>query len=304
MDIRSLKTFITAAEKMNFSKTAEALGYTQSAVTIQIQKLEQELGVQLFERIGKRIYLTGKGHQFLQEAQDIVYRMDRICRSMHGETDSSEAIRIGLSESLLSMHFQTILLQFQKKHPCVHFLIQTGVRDRLYGLMMRNELDMAFIIDRNIIDQEWNGEILGKDTAYFVASTRHPLAERKTVTIEDLQKEKIILTEHNFGYTYELLQILATKKQFLPCQIETGNTDFIRSVLLTSDYVSFLPEYVIEDDLEEGKLCKLPVNGYHAFVYRQIFWHKSKYLTPAMQQFLNLIRNVYGKPESLLTPSN
>ena len=64
MEIRNILTFLKVAGTQNFSKAAEQLGYSQSAVTIQIQQLEKELGTQLFERIGKRVYLTEKGQEF------------------------------------------------------------------------------------------------------------------------------------------------------------------------------------------------------------------------------------------------
>ncbi len=294
MEIRTLRTFVTAADKMNFSKAAEELGYTQSAVTIQIQKLEQELGIPLFERIGKHIFLTEKGKQFLVQAQDLLYQIDHLSNSLKPSSVSGETIRIGLSESLFAYHFHEIILQFQAQHPSVRFLFQTGVRDRLNALMRRNELDLAFLIDRNIIDQDWTGEILGADTAFFAASASHPLTRRTRITIEDILKEKLILTEHNFGYSYELLQILARENRSVTCSLETGNTEFIRSVLLNTDYVSFLPLYVIKKEVMEKQLRIFPLPEYHVTVYRQIYWHRNKYLTPAMLEFVSLIRQMYS----------
>ena len=72
MEIRNILTFLKVAGTQNFSKAAEQLGYSQSAVTIQIQQLEKELGTQLFERIGKRVYLTEKGQEFIGYASEIM----------------------------------------------------------------------------------------------------------------------------------------------------------------------------------------------------------------------------------------
>ena len=72
MELRNIKSFIKVAEFENFSKAAEVLGYAQSTITLQIQQLEQELGVNLFDRIGKRVLLSEKGRAFLSYANDMV----------------------------------------------------------------------------------------------------------------------------------------------------------------------------------------------------------------------------------------
>ena len=71
MEIRNVLTFLKVAGTQNFSKAAEQLGYSQSAVTIQIQQLEKELGIPLFERMGKRVYLTEKGQEFITYAREL-----------------------------------------------------------------------------------------------------------------------------------------------------------------------------------------------------------------------------------------
>ena len=72
MELRQLQTFVTITQTESFSRAAEVLGYTQSALTVQIRLLENELGVKLFDRMGKRVYLTAPGRQFLGHANQII----------------------------------------------------------------------------------------------------------------------------------------------------------------------------------------------------------------------------------------
>ena len=72
MEFRQLKTFVTAAQMESFSRAAQELGYSQSAVTVQIRLLEEELGVKLFDRLGKRISLTAQGRRFLKQSLQIL----------------------------------------------------------------------------------------------------------------------------------------------------------------------------------------------------------------------------------------
>ena len=77
MEIRNLSTFLKVTELQNFSKAAETLGYSQSAVTVQIQQLEKELGVKLFDRIGKNVSITQYGREFIAYARDVVAAVSR-----------------------------------------------------------------------------------------------------------------------------------------------------------------------------------------------------------------------------------
>ena len=76
MEIKNIKTFLKVSATQNFSKAAQQLGYSQSAVTIQIQQLEKELGIPLFERIGKKVYLTEQGENFITYANNIIKAAD------------------------------------------------------------------------------------------------------------------------------------------------------------------------------------------------------------------------------------
>ncbi|MBR4410944.1 MAG: LysR family transcriptional regulator, partial [Firmicutes bacterium] len=102
MEFRNMKTFLRVAELQNFTKAAEELGYSQSTVTVQIQQLEQELDVLLFERIGKNIRLTEQGNAFRHQAREILHAVEQLESSMKGTQQAKGFLRIGTVDSLCS----------------------------------------------------------------------------------------------------------------------------------------------------------------------------------------------------------
>ena len=111
MEIKNIKTFLKVSATQNFSKAAQQLGYSQSAVTIQIQQLEKELGIPLFERIGKKVYLTEQGENFITYANNIIKAADTACllyTSMPGKAANAG----GVATSALEMSQNSMRLSW------------------------------------------------------------------------------------------------------------------------------------------------------------------------------------------------
>ena len=127
MEIRNILTFLKVAGTQNFSKAAEQLGYSQSAVTIQIQQLEKELGTQLFERIGKRVYLTEKGQEFIGYASEIM-RVTNEALTFAGEEHTTRGtLKIGGVESTCTALLPELLLQYHRLYPEVEVIIKLSL---------------------------------------------------------------------------------------------------------------------------------------------------------------------------------
>ncbi len=291
MELREINTFLVAAEKMNFSKAAKQLGYTQAAVTIQIKQLEKDLGVFLFDRIGRSIYLTDKGSEFLTYARKILFYTEEAKAGLKNEKLYSGVIRIGTSESILSTSFPRIIKKFHQMHPDMRICIKTGARDFIFDLMIHNELDLAYIIDKNVIDHEWIGKSIQEDKVYFVASPKNYLTQKGEVSIEEILAEELIMTECNAGYSYELSQQLAKKGLYFRPYLEIGSTDLIRHFVVGNKGVSYLPLFIIEKEIKKGTIVPIRIPEFEVSVYRQLFWHKDKYITKPMSDFLELVRN-------------
>lgn len=290
MELRTLKTFILVAKMESFSKAANALGYTQAAVTIQIQQLEKELSTRLFDRFSKKISLTQQGTLFYSYACHILQESEEAICAMQETQGTIGHLRIGMIESLCASVFPVILHAFHAAYPQVMISIETSSPEHLLEKMNHNELDIVYFIDKKRYHHDWFKVLEIPEEIVFVTSCQHPLAMHGNLTLDDILKEELILTENAASYRYELEQYVLSLDQQLTPYLEIGNTDFIIHELLLNQGISFLPRYCVDKYIREKRLCILKPKDFSLQVYRQIVYHKNKWVTPQMNAFLSFIK--------------
>ena len=288
MEIRQLVTFVKIVQMKSFSRAAADLGYSQSAVTVQIRLLEQELNIRLFDRIGKQVALTGQGERFLGYAQDILQEVNRAKLSLADDGDLVNPLHIGTIESLCFSRLPSILHFFQEHYPKVAIRITTASPEELIELMERNRLDLIYILDDPRYNNNWNKALEGREEIVFVTASDAPLAARKRLCMEDLLREPFFLTEKNANYRRTLDQFLASRNLILTPALEVSNTEFIIQMLRVCRGVSFLPHFAVRESVERGELTILNVEDFHVYMYRQIFYHRDKWKTREMEEFIRL----------------
>lgn len=288
MEFRQLNTFIHVAQFQSFSKAAEHLGYSQSAVTVQIRLLEQELNLRLFDRMGKQIKLTPQGQRFLDSAGKILYEVHRATQSMQEEAELKNSLHIGTIESLSNAKLPPIIHYFRKHHPKVPIQITIASPEELIEMMEHNELDLIYILDTPRWSANWNKALEVAEQIIFVSSPQFHLAGRSSLLLQDLLNSPFFLTEKNANYRQALDQLLASRRQSLSPLLESSDTAFIAAMLEQLESVSFLPYFAVEHHIQAGKLCKLNVEDVTISMYRQIFYHKSKFKTREMELFIQL----------------
>lgn len=288
MEIRQLNTFIQAAQMESFSKAAENLGYSQSAVTVQIRLLEQEMGTRLFDRMGKHVMLTPKGRQFLEYANSILYEVNKAKVSISSQDELQNPLHIGTIESLCSSKFPSIIRHFRRYHPKVSIQITTASPEELIEMMEHNTLDLIYILDEPRWNNNWHKAMESSERIVFVSSPSFHLAGKKGLLVEELLSEPFFLTEKNANYRMAFDQFLASRHQSLDPLLEISNTAFIIKMLEENDSVSLLPFFAVQRYVREGRLAILDVTDADIFMYRQIFYHKNKFKTREMETFIDL----------------
>lgn len=291
MEIRNLATFVRIAEVRNFSKSAEQLGYSQSAVTMQIKQLENELHAQLFERIGKQVRLTQAGERLLpyalnvlnsiREAESIVQEPERI----------SGKLRIGTCESYVISVLPSVIMEFSNLCRHVEIRTYTALEQDLFHMLRQNDVDILYFLDDKIYFPEWVKVAERPVNIFFVASAESALAGEKQISIERLLQEPLYLTEQGVSYRYAMEQSLAARGYELHPFWEVGNTDVITRFLLKNKGISFLPEYVVQDYINDGRLVVLDTECDDIVMWSQLVYHRNKFVTPQMNLFLELMLN-------------
>lgn len=289
MELRNLITFIHVAELGSFTKAAEHLGYSQSTISFQIKQLEDELGCLLFERINHTITLTEHGHELVSYAHKV-----RALTEDFKETLAKEELKGHLHivtpdsvcEEMISAHYS----DFHRKYPSISIRFSTGDSGNLLYMLDHNEADVIITLDRHLYNKDY---IVAKEQPlpmHFVASSDSRFAGRKGLSVKDIMGEPFVLTEYGQGYRRILDRELAKKSLEITPILEIGRTDIITSVLMENDMISFLPDFVTEKLVAEGKLCHLDVTDISIDIWKQLIYHKNKWLSKSMKTFIEYIK--------------
>lgn len=289
MEIRQVQSFVHVARLGSFSKAAETMGYSQSAITVQIRLLEEELGTKLFDRMGKKVSLTPQGKRFLEHASHILYEMNRTIMAMNEDRELENPLHIGTIESLCTAKFPRILSQFHTLYPKVNIQITLDSPEKLIRMMEHNELDLIYILDTPRWNKEWIKVMEAAEPIVFVASVNSEFALRKEMVLQDILGEPFFLTEKNANYRQALDQHLALENRTLDPVLEISDTEFIIKMVERNDGLSFLPYFAVEKYIRSGRITMLDVTDIDISMYRQIFYHKNKYKTREMSEFIRLI---------------
>lgn len=288
MEIRQLQTFVQAAQLESFSKTAEMLGYSQSAITVQMRLLETELNTRLFDRMGKRVVLTPQGREFLKSANKILYEVNKASKSMNEERELTNPLHVGTIESLCTAKFPRILSEFHSLHPRVNLQITIDSPEKLIRMMEHNELDLIYILDTPRWDENWVKVMELAEPVVFVASAASKFARKDRLVLDDILQEPFFLTEKHANYRQALDQQLALRRQSISPVLEISDTAFIIRMLELNQGLSFLPYFAVEQDIYKHRIITLDVKDIHISMYRQIFYHKNKFRTREMEEFIRL----------------
>lgn len=293
MDIKSLEIFIEVAELGSFTKAGEKLGYSQPTISFQIKQLEKEMGVSLFDRIGHTVSLTEAGRDALRYAQSICRLSQEMLLDTSGRREPTGVLRLGMPDSLCDPlivgHFQ----KFRQKYPKVLLQIFTGDTGQLLSFLDHNEADLILTMDDHLYNP--NYVIVDEESidVHFVASPQNLLARKDAVTIEELLQQPFLLTEKGMSYRRLLDERLARSSLEIQPVLETGRADLICSLVQENAGVGFLPDYVTEKSVREGRLVRLRVPDFQVVVWKQMLYRREKWVSLQMRAMIDHMLDIH-----------
>lgn len=285
MDIKTLTTFMYVAEMNSFTKAAQALGYTQSTVSFQIKQLEGELDCMLFERINHSISLTRKGRELLDYAHRFKKMTEELKSGISDTGDVRGHIVLATASSLCKNMLGRNYADFYKSNPYVTLkVIEAGTTDML-RMVDHNEVDMILTLDSHIYNSDY---IIAKEeraAVHFVVAGGYDIPDK--ITIEEIVKHPFVLTEKGMSYTRLFEEKLSEKSLAVKPVLETGNTDIICDIIKQGVGVGLLPDYVTEERVKKGELRYIEVESFEIDVWKQLLYHKNKWVSKEMEAVLN-----------------
>lgn len=290
MEIRNLITFVHVAELSSFTKAAKLLDYSQSTVSFQIKQLENELGCLLFERINHTIMLTDKGEELLSFARQIRYLTDEFNQRQLAPQDVSGFVRIVTADSICEEMMKRNYRDFHRYYPRISLQYTTADTDTMFQMLDRNEADLMMTLDSHVYHKDY---IIAKEEPvpmHFVTGADSPYASSKEMRLKDIVSYPFILTERGIGYRRILDERLAMQMLDIQPILEIARTDIIVSMLENGIGVSFLPEFVTAQKVREGKLVYLHIPEMQSDIWKQLIYHKNKWMTESMKAVIRYIK--------------
>lgn len=291
MDLKSLEIFMEAAELGSFTRAGEKLGYSQPTISFQIKQLEKELGVQLFDRIGHTVSLTDAGRDALSYAQQISHMSKEMALGASGQREPSGLLRIGMADSLCEPLIAERFPQFRAAYPHVALHISTGDTGALLELLDHNEIDLLCTMDAHMYDTSYTIAQEEAIPVHFVVSADNELAKLDKVPMDRLLEQPFLLTEKGMSYRRLLDAQLARSSVQIRPVLETGRADLICTLVAENAGTAFLPDYVTETGVKEGKLVRLDVPEVQVVVWKQVLYRQEKWVSAPMRA---MIRHLSG----------
>ncbi|WP_119155267.1 transcriptional regulator CynR [Caldimonas tepidiphila] len=204
MELRHLRYFIALAGTLNFTRAAERVHVSQSTLSHQIKQLEDELGVRLFDRIGKRVVLTESGDEFLEYARRALREIDQGLGALKQLVpNASGELRIGATHSFNLGFIPDCIATFHQRHPDVKVVVEELAADLIAARLQDSSLDLG-IAYRPATSESLQFEPLYNEEMVLVVRQDHPLARRKRVRMVELHRLPLVLLPPSFA-TRQLL---------------------------------------------------------------------------------------------------
>ena len=289
MELRNLITFIHVAELGSFTKAAEQLGYSQSTISFQIKQLEDELDCLLFERINHTITLTERGHELVSYAHKVRALTEDFKESLTDDEECSGHIHDVTPDSVCEDMIYSRYIDFHSKYPNISIKFTTADTAVMFDMLDHNEADAIITLDSHSYRKDY---VIAKEeplSMHFVASKKSRFAGKKNLKMRDIANEPFILTEYGQGYRKVFDKELAKKSIEITPVLEIGRTDIITHVVAKSDMISFLPDFVSRELIEAGELCYLDVVDMDIEIWKQLIYHKNKWMSKSLRTVIDYI---------------
>jgi LysR family transcriptional regulator, low CO2-responsive transcriptional regulator len=260
VSLRQLRVFESAAAHRSFSRAAEALHLTQPGVSMHIKELESNAGLPLFERIGKKLYVTEAGQELLTRAREML----RALKDAEDAIDGMKGLkrgRINLAVVSTAKYFvPRLLARFGKQFPELEVKLSVNNRDAVIDQLVSNEVDLA-IMGRSPQALETVAQAFAQNPHVIIAAPDHPLARERRIAVDRVAKEIFIVREPGSGTRLAMEQFF--EERALTCRVgmEMASNETIKQAVMAGMGVSFISRHTIDLEIQTQRLAVLNVSG-------------------------------------------
>jgi DNA-binding transcriptional LysR family regulator len=288
VELHSLQVFLTVATEKSFSRAAEKLFRTQPAVSLAVQRLEQELGEKLIDRSGKDLILTDAGRNVLEYARRFQSLQLELSNCLAELRDNSAGrLTIGANEST-ALYLLQHIEKYRELYPKVKVQIRRSLSSKIPNELLDGNLELG-MISYDPGDERLKSKVIYTDSLAFVVSPKHRLAHKKNVSLPDLGSETFIAHNVLSPYRDVVLREFQTHKVPLHMDVEMPTIETIRKLVQSNVGVAFLPRMCVEQEIEQGLLCEVKVKEMHVERKIRLIYPTRRALSHAAKAFLEVV---------------
>jgi DNA-binding transcriptional LysR family regulator len=313
MHFRQLRTFLSVATTLSFTKSAAQLHLAQSSVTEQIQSLESDLGVQLFDRAQRKLALTAAGQRLVEHAKQIL-ALTNEARAAVAEAANAAVgeLAVGGLDTLCAEWLPAILSRYETQCPDVQVLLRTGNSAELRHGLMEGTLDVRFSFSSASTDTELSSIEVGREPLVIILPMDHPLSRQRSLTAEDFLDEKFLVTQSGCIYRRMFDDAFATSHPHRPRIVgELAGLSAVCAMVQAGVGCAIVPRLAASRALEDGLVAAVPWIGAEATVPITVSWNRRQSARPALKRFIDTARERFADlrrdadlhPRASLSPS-
>ena len=302
MNFHQLHIFNVVAKHRSYSKAAAELYLSQPTVSVHLQKLEQELGMELFEQLGRNIYLTDAGRMLFSYTQKIFALAEEAERALEELQGLHKGrIRLGASTTPGIYYLPNLLGQFKTDYPGIELILDVANSLEVEKRILANQLDIA-VVGRPSTEGDLISEPFRTDRLVMILSPQNPLLQQEKITLEDIARQRFILREPGSSTRQVIENAFAREGIHLRVAMEYGSTDGIKHAVAANLGISIISELAVRLCEQTGLVAVREIPEIEITREFSLIYHKDKHLAPLTQTFIKAIKN-YAAQEDAPAPS-
>ncbi|MDQ0412836.1 LysR family transcriptional regulator [Mesobacillus stamsii] len=294
MDTRQLAYFVQVAKDNSFTVAAKNLHLSQPALSKMIKKLEEELGVQLFDRSEHKMALTDVGEKLFEEGQKLLLEMDSITEAIQDTKNLRTGnVSVGIPPVIGTSYFPPLIANFRKKYPGINLSIIENGAVTVYEMVEKGFVDLGLVILPKLSDQiEYIPVTV--DEIVLIVHNDHPLAEKETVVFEDLKDETFALLDDTFLLHHHVIKA-CREAGFEPnIYFKSSQWDFLTELVCLNQGISILPRPILAR-FNSKNIKQIRIDHPEMKWRIAVIVKKQRYISFAARKFIEYIKENIAK---------
>jgi DNA-binding transcriptional LysR family regulator len=291
LDISQLEVFLAVARERRFSRAAEKLFRTQSAVSQTIRKLEDELGESLFDRSSREGVLTDAGKVLLEYAEKLINLRTEATESLTELRELQKGKLVIAANELNILYLLPLMAEFRRLHPMIKIAVERALGSHIPDDVLQHSVEFG-LLSYEPQEPSLHSIVVFHDELVFVVPPTHPLASSSAISIRQLGAESFVAHIVNSPYREKVIQLFKTHKTPLHMDLELPTLQAIKQYVAMGNGVAFLPEISVENEVARGELIRISVRELQLKRKLRLIYRKGANLSHAGAAFLKVVEAV------------